>query len=301
MRKIYILILFSCFISSYDILKQKKNTSNFTVAYLEDIYIDKRGKQINNFIGIFPKTNDTVTIYNLNNDQKEASEKILFWSKKINIHSITFYCTEQDDIKVTFANQNTIIVNNDTYQVNNKYYLFLKQKIFEEQSILDLAFFLKDGYADYSQTLELLNKNWRNQKENYTFKIINAKIKNRDFQTDNQFFTFKIDYKYTENGSLQSISGEHSFNKKLIKQNNKYIIYSIDRSINERASDDEYLYKNKKTLFDSITGTREVFSNATTSYYTKYQSKLKFKSVEEKPKTINEILKILDLNSKELD
>jgi hypothetical protein len=56
MRKIYILILFSCFISSYDILKQKKNASNFTVAYLEDIYIDKRGKQINNFIGIFPKT-----------------------------------------------------------------------------------------------------------------------------------------------------------------------------------------------------------------------------------------------------
>jgi hypothetical protein len=301
MRKIYILILFSCFISSYDILKQKKNNSNFIVAYLEDIYIDKRGKQINNFIGIFPKTKDTVTIYNLNNDQKEASEKILFWSKKINIHSITFYCTEQDEVKVTFSNQNNIIVNNDIYTVNNEYYIFLKQKIFEEQSILDLAFFLKDGYGDYSQTLEPLNKNWRNQKENNTFKIIKAKIKNRDFQTDNQFFTFEIDYKYTKSGSLQSVSGENSFNKKLVKQNNKYIIYSIDRSINERASDNEYLYKNKKTLFDSITKTREVFSNATTSYYTKYQSKLKFKSVEEKPKNINQILKILDINSKELD
>lgn len=299
MRKIYILILLSCIISSYDILKQKKNSSNFTIAHVQEIHIDKGGKELNNFIGVLPKTNDSITIYKLNNDQKEKPEKFSFWSKKNNNHSITFYCAEQDDVKITFANLNNIIVNNDTYTVNNEYYIFLKQKIFEEQSILDLAFFLKDGYGDYAQTLEPLNKNWRNQKENNIFKIIKAEIKNRNFQTDDQFFTYKINYKYSKDGLLQIVSGENSFNKKLIKQNHKYLIYNINRSINERASDNEYLYKNKKTLFDSIIGTREEFSSATSDYYTKYQSKLNFVNVVEKPKNIDEILKILVLNKKE--
>jgi hypothetical protein len=301
MRIIFVLTLFFHSISSFDILKTNKNTANFTVAYIEEvIYIDKGDKEINNFIGVFPKVNDTVIIYKLNDDQNEKPEKFIFWSKKSNNQSITFYCSGQDDVKVTFANRSNIIINNDTYKVNNEYYNFLKQKIFEEKSILDLAFFLKDDYGDYSQTLEPLNKNWRNQKENNKFKIIKAEIKNRNFQTDDQFFIYKVNYKYNKNGILVSASGENSFNKKFIKQNDKYVIYSINRSINERASDNEYLYKNKKTLLDSVIGTRERFSNATTYYYTKYQSKLKFTSVDEKPKSIDEILKILALNTKEL-
>lgn len=299
MRKIFILIIFSYSILSFNIVKQKKTTANFIFAYiLEEIHIEKEDTEMNNFIGVFPKTNDTVTIYKLNKGQKENPEKFSFWSKKVNNHSIIFYCTEQEDIKVTFTNQNNVIVNNDIYTVNNEFYIFLKQKIFEEQSVLDLAFFLKDAYGDYAQTLEPLNKNWRNQKENNNFRIISAKIKNRNFQTDDAFFNYNISYKYNKNGVLESVSGQNSFNKRLIKQNNKHIIYSINRSINERASDNEYLYKNKKTLFDSIIGVRENFSNATTYYYTKYQSKLKFVSVDEKPKDIDEILKILSISSK---
>ena len=63
---------------------------------------------------------------------------------------------------MTFVENNTILVENDTYTLNNEYYKFLKQKIVVEKSILDLAFFLKDGYGDYYQALEPLNKNWRN-------------------------------------------------------------------------------------------------------------------------------------------
>jgi hypothetical protein len=304
MKYIYITILFSYLLFSF-YNNQSINGNQFIVALVQYKYIDKSSKTENgtsttNFIGIFPKENDTVTIYKLKEDLKEKPEKFTFWSKKSNNQSITFYCSGQDDMKITFANQNNIIVNNDIYTVNNEYYNFLKQKIVVEKSILDLAFFLKDGYGDYSQTLEPLNKNWRNQKENNIFKIIKAKIKNRNFQTDDQFFTYRINYKYNKNGILVSASGENSFNKKFIKQNDKYDIYSINRSINERASDNEYLYKNKKTLLDSVIGTREIFSNATTYYYTKYQSKLKFARVDEKPKSINEILKILALNTKEL-
>jgi hypothetical protein len=315
MKYIYVTILF-CYLLFSSFNNQSKNGTQFIVAFVQDKHIDKSSEIENetdkpdsimvndvstaNYIGIFPKKNDTITIYKLKEDLKEKPEKFIFWSKKSNNQSITFYCLGQDDVKVTFANQNNIIVNNDIYTVNNKYYIFLKQKIVIEKSILDLAFFLKDGYGDYSQTLEPLNKNWRNQKENNIFKVIKAQIKNRNFQTDNQYFTYRINYKYNKNGTLLSTSGENSFNKNFVKQNNKHIIYTVNRSINERASDNEYLYKNKKTLFDSITGTRENFSNATTHYYTKYQSKLKSAIVDKKPKNIDEIFKILALNTKEL-
>jgi hypothetical protein len=306
MQKILVLILFSCFLLSFCILKSKENTPPFTIAFVKETYIYKKTnnrpeKDIRNFIGIFPKNNDTTNIYQLNSDLTEKPQIFSYWVKNKNNNSVVFYCSESEiKIKVTFAENNTVLVENDTYTLNNEYYKFLKQKILVEYSVLDLAFFLKDGYGDYSQSLEPLNKNWRNQEENNIFKIIKAKIKNRNFQTDDQFFTYRINYKYNKNGILLSASGENSFNKNFVKQNNKHIIYSINRSINERASDNEYLYKNKKTLFDSIVGTRENFSNATTHYYTKYQSKLKFSIVDEKPKNIDEIFKILILNTKEL-
>jgi hypothetical protein len=306
MQKIFVLMLFSCFLLSFCILKSKKNTPSFTIAFVKETYIYKKTnnrpeKDIRNLIGIFPKHNDTTNIYQLNSDLTEKPQIFSYWANNRNSNSVVFYCSESEiKIKVTFAENNTVLVENDTYTLNNEYYKFLKQKILVEYSVLDLAFFLKDGYGDYSQSLEPLNKNWRNQEENNIFKIIKAKIKNRNFQTDDQFFTYRINYKYNKNGILLSASGENSFNKNFVKQNNKHIIYSINRSINERASDNEYLYKNKKTLFDSIVGTRENFSNATTHYYTKYQSKLKFSIVDEKPKNIDEIFKILILNTKEL-
>lgn len=292
---------------------KQKNDSHFILAFVKDIYIDKsseiengtenhkyikgEGKRTEKFIGIFPKENDTITIYKLNDDLKEKPEKFSFWSKKDNkSNSITFYFLEQEDVKVTFGNQNNIIVNNDTYIVNDEYYRFLKQKILVESSILDLTFFLKDGYGDYAQSLEPLNKNWRNQKENNTHKIISAKIKNKNFQTDDQFFNYKFDYKYAKNGVLQSVSGENSFNKNFVKENSKYLIYSINRSFNERATNNEYLYKNKKTLFDSIIGNRVRNSNATTYYYTRYQSKLKIISTNNKPKNFKEICKFFKLD-----
>ncbi|MDX6183225.1 hypothetical protein SGQ44_17840 [Flavobacterium sp. Fl-77] len=315
MKYIFYIAVCSCLLFSF-CNNQSKNKSKFIIAFVQDKYKDKLsevengmdntdslagdGSSVMNFIGIFPESNDTIIIYKLKEDLKEKPEKFSFWSKKSNKELITFFSSEGDLVKVTFAKQNTIIVNNDIYTVNNQYYVFLKQKIFNEKSILDLAFFLKDGYGDYSQTLETLNKNWRNQKENPTHRIIKAKIKNKNYQTDNQFFNYNFIYNYNENGILENILGENSFNKKFVKENNKYIIYNVDRSINERALDNEYLYKNKKTLFDSVIGTREIFSNATMYNYVKYQSKLKFSISDQKPKNVDEILEILVLNQKDL-
>ena len=310
MKKLTFIFFIICLSFSFYIQKPKKINIKYKLALVQEIDIDKgsyryyngdstytkgEGTIIETFIGIFPKSNDTVTVYKLNSDKSEKPEKFTFWSKKNKAQSITFFCSGEE-VKVTFGNKNNVIVNRDNYVVNNEYYTFLKQKVLVEASILDLTFFLKDGYGDYSELLEPLNKNWRNQKENNTHKIISAIIKNKNNQTDEQFFSYKFDYKYNKNGVLQSISGENSFNKNFSNQNNKYLIYSINRSINERATDNEYFYKNKKTLFDSIIGNRERNSNETTYYYTKYQSKLKIISTNNKPKNFKEIYKFFKLD-----
>ncbi|UWY29900.1 hypothetical protein N4T20_08125 [Flavobacterium sp. TR2] len=306
-----------CFLLFLGNSKAKKDDSSYTLAFIKDVYIDEgnytfngsndsvytkgEGERTENFIGVFPKENDTVAIYKLNKDLNEKPEKFSFWSKKKNNQTITFYCSMGDDIKITFGNQNNIIINNDTYEVNKEYYTFLKQKILIEKSVLDLAFFLKDGYGDYEESLEPLNKNWRNQKEDNRFKIIKAKIKNKNYQTDDQFFSYEFTYKYTKRGIVENILGQNSFTKKKIEENNKYLVYVTDRSVNERALVQEYLYKNKKTFLDSIVGSRIRYSDATTYHYKKFQSILKTINIATKPSNLRDILKLLDLNKKNLD
>ncbi len=299
MKKVFSLLIFSCLLISFCYSKSETINQSFNLAFVKEIYLNKGDKksnkgekEIRNFIGIFPKENDTITVYKLNNDLKEKPEKFSFWSKKNkNSNTIIIYCSaSNENINIIFNNYNTISIENDIYTVNEEYYKYLKQNILLNGSILDLVFLLKDGYGDYAKLLEPLNKNWRNQKEVSLYKIISAKIKNKNYQTDDQFFNYKIDYNYTKNGVLKSVSGENSFNKKYINENKKYIHYSIVRSINERALVNEDLYINKKTLFDSIVGNSEQYSISKTLYYTKYQSKLKQKETNKKPKSVDEIL-----------
>lgn len=314
MRKIINILSVTCLLLFFCSSKVKKSNSNYTLAFVKEVYVDEGnytynnnndstytkgdGERIENFIGVFSKKQDTVTIYKLNQDLNEKPEKFSYWSKKKNNQSITFYCSMGDDVNITFSNQNNIVVNHDIYQVNKEYYTFLKQKILIEKSILDLTFFLKDGYGDYEEFLKPLNKNWRNQKEDNRFKITQAKIKNKNYQANNQFFTYNFTYKYDKNGVVENILGENSFTKKFVKENNKYTVYAINRSINERASENDYLYKNKKTFFDSIVGNRVRYSNSTAYYYTKYQSVLKTIDIESKPQKIQDILKLLNINPK---
>lgn len=312
MRKLINILSIICLLFLFCSSKAKKQNSGYIVAFVKDIYVDEGnykyndvgdstytkgdGQRVENYVGVFSKKYDTVTIYKLKEDLNVKPEEFSFWSKKKSNLSITFYCSMADDIKVTFTNQNNIIVNDDTYQVNKEYYDFLKQKILIEKSVLDLTFFLKDGYGDYQQSLKPLNKNWRNQKENKKFKIIKAKIKNKNYQTDDQFYNYNFTYEYSKNGMLENILGENSFNKKFVEENNKYRVHSIERSINERALDNEYLYKNKKTFFDSIVGNRILYSNATAYYYREYQAELIIKNSTKKLSSLKEALDLLNCN-----
>ncbi len=301
MKRIFVLSIVSCLLLSFCYSKSKNKKQTFELAFVKEIYIDKGEKEDNNgekesreFIGVFPKSNDTIKIYKLNGDERERFELFSFWSNEKDNKSIIFFCSGEQ-VKVTFENQNRIIIDNDIYTVSNEYYSFLKQKLLEEKSILDLVFFLKDGYGDYSQLLEPLNKNWRNQKENNSHKIISANIKNKNNQTDDQYFNYKFIYKYDENGVLKSIDGENRYNKRFINDTGKYIQYSISNGENERSFTSQNLFKNKKTSFDSIVGNSEQYSISKTTYYAKYQSELKSIVINKKPKSIDEIIKILDI------
>lgn len=305
MKKMVLLIIVSCLTLSFCISNPEKNNSDYTLAFVKEIYVDKgtgndEEKDIRDFVGVFPKSNDTITVYQLNSDLTEKPQIFSYWVKNKNNNSVVFKCSEsEEDIKVIFDKNNIIRVDNDIYTINNEYYKFLKQKILIENSVLDLAFFLKDGYGDYSQSLEPLNKNWRNQKENNSYKIISAKIKNRNYQTDDQFFEYKIHYTYRKNGQLKSISGNNRYNKVFVKENNTYVEYSINDGKNERSSSSEELYKNKKTLFDSISGNSTQNSIVETSYFLKYQSKLKLLDATQKPKNLEQALKLLKIERNE--
>lgn len=157
------------------------------IAFIQKVIV----KEYKLFLEFSLTKNDSIIIYKINRD---SNEKFVFWFKKNKTQSISLF-SSGEEIQITFGNDNNIIVDNDIYNVNKKYYDYLKLKILSEGSALDLAFFLKDGYGDYAQLLEPLNKNWRNQRENNDFKILKAVIKNRDNQTDEQFFNYTINYK----------------------------------------------------------------------------------------------------------
>lgn len=310
MNKTVILGILSCFSLCFCSNRlEKKNDNEFLIAFVEDIYIDKDSEFYESnsndeeemskekFIGIFPKNNDTISIYKLNVDVTEKPDVFSFWSKNKKNKSIVFCNSEKDEIKITFNSENEISVENDIYKVNKEYYQFLEQRILEEKSIVDLAFFLKDGYGDYAQTLNILYKNWKNQKYNPNHKILFANIKNKNSQTDDQYFNYKLRYIYDEKGILQKITGSSNFNKIYINETKKYKHFTINRTLNERASIKEELFTNKITLFDSIVVTSEQYSISKLKYYTKYQSKLKSILVEKRPKNvdqINDYLKILE-------
>ena len=176
------------------------------IAFIQKVIV----KEYKLFLEFSLTKNDSIIIYKINRD---SNEKFVFWFKKNKTQSISLF-SSGEEIQITFGNDNNIIVDNDIYNVNKKYYDYLKLKILSEGSALDLAFFLKDGYGDYAQLLEPLNKNWRNQRENNDFKILKAVIKNRDNQTDEQFFNYTINYKYNKTGKLLAISGQNRYNKK---------------------------------------------------------------------------------------
>ncbi len=72
------------------------------------------GKSTETFVGMFPKSNDTITIYKVNDTKTDVAEEFCFWSKKkINSNTITFYNLASDTVRVIFKKQNEIIMDQE--------------------------------------------------------------------------------------------------------------------------------------------------------------------------------------------
>lgn len=308
-----IVVLIGFIVSSSCAFQLRNISGPYTLAFVQEIHVDKGGQDnngepggereetdISNFIGIFPKKNDTIIIYRLQDDIKDRPDQYSFWLEKNGkSKSVVFHSSEGNKLKVSFKGKNTIAVGNDVFTVNDAYYAFLEKKVLSEHSVFDLFWLIQDGYGDYAPFFELLNKNWLNLKKDKRYQIIRVLVKTKNMQIpEDKFYTWTARYKYDKDGELQSISGER-FNKKRLAENEKYISYSVEVN-QDRYTSDGLLYKNKKTLFDSASVTWEQFSTARTFRYIHYQSKLKLKIIDKKPEGMAEIIKLLNISRDEL-
>lgn len=276
--------------------QSQKGGTKYTLSWIDRVVRDKaNGNDTENYVGVFSYGQDTVTVYKWNNEGDGEPLKINFWGEKEHTaDAVNFLSSEGAAIKVTFLKAQKILVDSDLYEVNKPYYNFLKQKLLVERSALDFAFFIKEGYGDYAVSLEpLLQKNWRNQRENPVHRIIGVKVKNKNEQTEDQFHLWNAVYTYTANGVLQSIKGEF-YDKKLISNTAGEIKYLVEENL-DRSYVKIKANQNKKTLFESFSVNWIQYSTAKEFQYSMYQSKLKQLSVDKKPENFDEAAKLLKI------
>lgn len=286
------IVLASVFLLSF--CMSKFAAEKYTIVFVQEIVIENGEKTIDNFYGVFPQKKDTITIYKTAADDGKHIEKqyqYTFKKSANNPNSIDFFYKEDNQIPekihISFENNN-VKINEDVYKVNASYFNYLKQKVATENSIMDIAILAKDGLGDYSQLLEPLTKNWNNLKLDTNFQLLELNTKNKNYQTDSQFFEHKIKYTYDKKGNLISAKSEN-FNKKKESDNQKFLKYSITKN-DERSSSDLELYQNKKTLFDSISVNWEQNSTQKEYAFIKYQTTLKTLKLNKLPKKANDII-----------
>ena len=289
---------------SFCVSKEREQVINLNISHLKKIYIRKNdlGKIIetdtNHLIGLFPIKKDTVAIINLDSNlTEEISKTSYWWNKDIKNQKIIFYNSEEDSVCVYFDdNRKKIQINNDFYNLSKKDYIKFKQSVLTENSILDLVSLVNEGYGDYKPFFELLNENWDVKIKNNKYKITNAQIKNRDYQTNNMFFEFEVNYYYDDKGNLLKAVGGEMYNRELIEIKNNKIVYSIYKSANQRASINEVAYTNLKTSLDSVNGVYEPFSNENKYDYTVYQSLRETITTKEQNLSDSEIINLFKNN-----
>lgn len=271
----------------------KSDDRKFKISHLQEITLEKGAKTTENYYAVFYPNNDTVVIYQTAIDDENRLEKkyqYTIGTNSKNSNSIALILKEDDQspekLKVAFE-KNAVLINDDIYKVNEAYFKFLKQKVLVEKSILEIANLAKDGLGDYAELLKPINKNWSKSSRNKKFQLLSVTTKNKNYQTENQYFKQHVTYTYDKLGDLEKAESE-SFNKVKTDETPKFIKYKIQKSEDRAASEIE-LYQNKKTHLDSISVQWEQFSTAKEFSYIRYQSNLETKFSKTKPSE-NEII-----------
>lgn len=271
----------------------KTEDRKFKISHLQETTLEDGAKTTENYYAVFYPNNDTVVIYQTGIDDENRFEKKYQYTTGANSknpNSIALVLNEDDQspekLRVAFE-KNTVLINDDIYKVNEAYFKFLKQKVLVEKSILEIANLAKDGLGDYAELLKPINKNWSKSSRNKKFQLLSVTTKNKNYQTENQYFKQHVTYTYDKLGDLEKAESE-SFNKVKTDETTKFIKYKIQKS-DDRAASEIELYQNKKTLLDSISVQWEQFSTAKEFSYIRYQSNLETKFSKTKPSE-NEII-----------
>ena len=270
----------------------KNNIQKYKISYLQDVTIEDGNKTIENYYAVFPQNNDTVIVYKTATDDVGRFErKYQYTFENIKSNEITFVFQQNQEsaekLKIAFE-KNILFINDDIYKVNDAYYNYLKQKVLTEKSILEIVYLAKEGLGDCAVLLEPLNKNWNAVQSDKNFRLISIDIKNKNHQTDDQYFQQQVKYDYDKSGNFVKADSEN-FKKVKNSETAKFVKYHISKN-DERVSSEIELYQNKKTALDSISVKWEQFSTSKEYNYIKYQSNLKTKSVDKKPKADKEIV-----------
>ncbi|RAJ27304.1 hypothetical protein [Pedobacter cryoconitis] len=251
----------------------------YTMILIQELYKDilvKVDDKINkgkleiskiSLVGVFNQKGDSIQIFNYlnNNLLKDGSEqKILFtWGKVSNSQQKLLIFVEDnltDSINVSFIDKNIVKINDDTYQLNELYYDYLKKKIVDDHSIKDLSILMKDQLGDYSDDFMLLNKNWFPNKENLDFKILSAKVKTHDMnRPDDSFDNWDVSFEYAQNHRLSHIKRaklnknkeEINLEKSLKHDDPNYVLYELTTNT-DKSDCTDLIYHYKKTQQDSI-------------------------------------------------
>jgi len=275
----------------------KSDDRKFKISHLQEITLEEGAKTTENYYAVFYPNNDTLVIYQTaidDENQLEKKYKYTIGANSKNSNSIELILKEDDQtpekLKVAFE-KNAVLINDDIYKVNEAYFKFLKQKVLIEKSILEIANLAEDGLGDYAEFLKPINKNWSKSSRNKKFQLLSVTTKNKNYQTDNQYFKQHVTYTYDKLGNLAKAESEN-FNKVKTDETAKFIKYKIQKSEDRAASEIE-LYQNKKTLLDSISVQWEQFSTAKEYSYIQYQSKLdtKFSQAKLSDKEIIKLFK----------
>ena len=244
--------LISLLFFSISILSCSQTKNNVDAIFIKSIYqqskVLQEDKPIDNdnpetiykYLYLINKTKDSIIFY----DSAELKPISFVLSSTKDGKEILFTIKKNDEsksYKIHFDDEKHLIsISKDVFILNTKYFNFLKDNILKRKNLLVFIDFLDDFLPEYSSDLQKLIYISANSKyKNIDFKIIKANIITKNQQTDNQYNSWNVEYKYYID-KLLSVKmfnkNEIRYEKQLITKGNSDYLYKFSKNIDERSS-----------------------------------------------------------------
>lgn len=227
---------------------------------------DEDGKNILSYVGLF--TNDSISLFNyndLNLDPLESNS--LYTSQNSGNKLILKYINHsepQDSLVYSFdKEQLKVLVNDNTYFLNQNYFEYLYKEGFEKNNIILLLGLFNSMVEDYSAFNELIDNFSKKYFSNTDFKILKSDIYTQSPHSDMKYH-WNVSYLYNNDELIEikktpvDESDSPYFEQKLLTTNPKTKKYSVHWADDgDRFSEIGELFVNINTKEDSLCMQRE--------------------------------------------